>query len=333
MAQIWSGEMFRLLTAAAISLAALTAASCGPAPKAAYPSRPVHLVVGFGVGGPDTTARLLAAELSKQTGQRFIVDNKPGSSGVIGAEFVAKSAPDGYTLLVAPASLASLPSLKKELPFNVLTGFKPVSQIGASEASFLVVPPTSRAKTLQDLIAEAKAPTGHVTYASTGIGTGSHLRMALFSAANGAPMQHVPFKSPGEAVVSIMGGETQALFLTTTQALPLIKAGKIRALAYDYPTRASFLPDVPTMTEAGAAPTNLDSGWHGLLAPAGTPDEVVDYLEAEVRKAVATPEMQARIRALGLTPVGGSSEQFAQVLAEAVKGMGEAARAAGIEPQ
>jgi tripartite-type tricarboxylate transporter receptor subunit TctC len=325
--------MFRVLTAAAISLAALAVASCGPAKEAAYPSRPVHLVVGFGVGGPDTTARLLAAQLGEQTGQRFIVDNKPGSSGVIGAEFVAKAAPDGYTLLVAPASLASLPSLRKDLPFDVLKDLKPISQIGISEASFLVVPPTSTAKTLQDLVAQAKAPGSHLTYASTGIGTGSHLRMALFSAANGAPMQHVPFKSPGEAVVSIMGGETSALFLTTTQALPLIKAGKIRALAYDYPTRASFMPDIPTMAEAGSAPTNLDSGWHGLLAPAGTPEPVVRYLEAEVRKAIATPEMQTRIKALGLAPAGGSSEEFAQVLAKAVQGMGAAAKAAGIAPQ
>ena len=208
----------------------------------AYPDRPVHIVVGFGVGGPDTTARLLAAQLTAQTGQRFLVDNKPGSSGVIGAEFVAKAAPDGYTLLVAPASLASLPSLQKKLPFDVLKSFTPVSQIAASEASFLVVPPSLPVKTLKDLIAYAKDPKNHVTYASTGIGTGSHLRMALFSSANGAPMLHVPFKSPGEAVVSVMGGETQALFMTTTQALPLIKAGKIRALAYDYPTRAAFLP-------------------------------------------------------------------------------------------
>jgi tripartite-type tricarboxylate transporter receptor subunit TctC len=130
-----------------------------------------------------------------------------------------------------------------------------------------------------------------------------------------------------------MGGETQALFLTTTQALPLIKAGKIRALAYDYPTRAEFLPNVPTMTEGGAAPTELDSGWHGLLAPANTPEPVVRWLETEVRKAIATPGMKQQLANLGLTPVGGSSAEFQQVLAKAVKDMGDAARAAGIKPQ
>ena len=299
----------------------------------AYPSRPVHIVVGFGVGGPDTTARLLAAQLTAQSGQRFLVDNKPGSSGVIGAEFVAKAPADGYTLLVAPASLASLPSLRKKLPFEVLQSFRPISQIAASEASFLVVPPNLPVKNLKEFIAYARDPKNHASYASTGIGTGSHLRMALFSSANAAPMLHVPFKSPGEAVVSVMGGETQALFLTTTQALPLIKAGKIRALAYDYPTRAEFLPNVPTMVEAGSVSSQLDSGWHGLLAPANTPDAVVRWLEAEVRKAIATPDMKQRLSNLGLTPVGGTSAQFQQVLTKAVKDMGDAARAAGIKPQ
>lgn len=321
--------MFRVLIAA-ISLTVLTSSA---AVAQTYPDRPVHIVVGFGVGGPDTTARLLAAQLTEQTGKRFLVDNKPGSSGVIGAEFVAKAKPDGYTLLIAPASIASLPSLRKTLSFDVLKSFKPITQITASEASFLVVPPSLPVKTLKELIAYAKDPKNHVTYASTGIGTGSHLRMALFSSSHGARMVHVPFKSPGEALVSIMGGETQALFMTTTQALPLIKAGKVRALAYDYPTRASFLPQVPTMTEAGAAPSELDSGWHGLLAPANTPEPIVKWLEAEVRKAVATPKMKQRLTNLGVSPVGSTSAEFQQVLTKAVKEMGNAVCAAGIKPQ
>jgi tripartite-type tricarboxylate transporter receptor subunit TctC len=130
-----------------------------------------------------------------------------------------------------------------------------------------------------------------------------------------------------------MGGETHALFITTTQALPLIKAGKIRALAYDYPTRASFLPTVPTMKEAGSAPSDVDSGWHGLLAPANTPAPIIRWLEAEVRTAIATPALQERLRNLGLVPVGSTSAEYRQVLAKAVKGMGEAAHAAGIKPQ
>jgi tripartite-type tricarboxylate transporter receptor subunit TctC len=326
--------MFKVL--AVIAVATLISA-CNPQAGRSvdsvdgYPSRPVHIVVGFGVGGPDTTARLLAVALSEQTGQRFLVDNKPGSSGVIGADFVARAKPDGYTLLVAPASLTSLPALHKTLPFDVLKSFTPISQIAESEASFFIVPPTLPVKTLQEFMAYAQK--NKVAYASTGIGTGSHLRMALFANANKVPMLHVPFKSPGEASTAIMGGETQALFLTTTQALPLIKSGKVKALAYDFPTRAEFLPDVPTMTEAGSAPTHLDSGFHGMLAPAGTPKPIVDFLEAEVRKAIATPQMQQRLKGLGLEPVGGSSAEFGQVLATSLQDMGAAARAAGIEPQ
>lgn len=325
--------MFRILVAAGSLLATLTVSGCSDTGDQPYPNRPVHIIVGFGVGGPDTTARLLAASLSEQTGQRFLVENKPGSTGVIAAEYVAKAPADGYTLLVAPASLTSLPSLKKDLPFDVLSSFAPVSQIASSEASFLVVPPTLPVGNLQEFMAYARDPGHHVTYASTGIGTGSHLRMALFSAANGVPMQHVPFKSPGEAAVSVMGGETQALFLTTTQALPLIREGKVRALAYDYPTRADFLPEVPTMTEAGAAATDLDSGWHGVLAPAGTPGEIISWLENEIRTAIASADMQEKIRNLGLTPVGGTSAEFRQLLVKSVHDMGEAARAAGIQPQ
>jgi tripartite-type tricarboxylate transporter receptor subunit TctC len=232
---------------------------------------------------------------------------------------------------MAPASLASLPSLQKSLPFDVLKGFTPISQIAESEASFLVVPPDLPVKTLKDFIAYARK--NPINYASTGIGTGSHLRMALFAAANHVPMQHVPFKSPGEAVVSVMAGRSQALFLTTTQALPLLKSGKLKALAYDYPSRAGFWPNVPTMTEAGSAPTHLDSGWHGLLAPANTPKPVVQWLETQTRKAIATADMQAKIKNLGLAPVGGSSADFAKLLAMSVKDQGNAARAAGIKPQ
>jgi tripartite-type tricarboxylate transporter receptor subunit TctC len=324
--------MSKVLTAAAIALAALLSASCAPKEKP-YPNRPVHIVVGFAVGGPDTTARLLATQLGIQTGQRFLVDNKPGASGMIGSEFVAKAPADGYTLLMAPASLTSLPSLKKDMPFDVQKDLIPVSQIGRTEASFLVVSTKLPVKTLKEFIDYTKNPANHVAYASTGIGTGSHLRMAVFSKANGAPMLHVPYKSPGEAAVSVMGGETQALFLTASQALPYIKGGKVRALAYDYATRAAFMPDVPTMSEAGAAPTDLDSGFNGLFVPKGTPEAVVRYLEAEVRKAVATPDMQKRLTALGLEPVGGTSDEFRQVVAKSMSDMARAAKAADITPQ
>jgi tripartite-type tricarboxylate transporter receptor subunit TctC len=324
--------MYRVLVAFALAALALAPAGCSESNKP-YPNRPVHLVVGFGVGAPDATARILAAQLTQQTGQRFLVDNKPGSSGEIGAEFVAEAKPDGYTLLIAPASLESLPNLQRNLPFDLRRSFVPITQIAESDASFLIVPPSLPVKTLKDFVAYARDPSHHTTYASTGIGTGSHLRFALFSQANHLSITHVPFKSPGDVAVSIMGGQTQASFLTVTQAMPLIKAGKVRALAYDFPTRNPDLPDVPTMTEGGAAPTDLDPGFHGLFAPAGTPPQVVAYLETQLRKAVATPDVQKRLTTLGMKPVGSSSADFAKVIDKTLADMNKAAHAAGIKPQ
>lgn len=319
--------MLKLSVALFASLVALGS----PAFAQTYPDRPVTIVVGFGPGGPDTNARLLAAQLGAQTGGTFVVENKPGATGLIGAETVAQAAPDGYTLLMSPASIASLPAMHKSLSFNPLEDFIPISLVSRSEASFLVASPSLPVDSLEELIAYAKD--NPVAYSSTGIGTGSHLRMALFADANDITLTHVPFKSPGEAVSSVMNGETQVQFITSSQALPFIQEGKIKALAFDSDTRAPFLPDVPTIVEAGAQPTNLDSGWNGLLAPAGTPPDVVAWLEHEISTALQTPEVQAQLEALGLQPVGSTSEEYRAALEKAVVSMGAAVEAAGIEPQ
>ena len=319
--------MLRLSVALFASLVALGS----PAFAQTYPDRPVTIVVGFGPGGPDTNARLLAAQLGAQTGGTFVVENKPGATGLIGAETVAQAAPDGYTLLMSPASIASLPAMHKSLSFDPLEDFIPISLVSRSEASFLVASPSLPVDSLEELIAYAKD--NPVAYSSTGIGTGSHLRMALFADANDISLTHVPFKSPGEAVSSVMNGETQVQFITSSQALPFIQEGKIKALAFDSDTRAPFLPDVPTIVEAGAQPTNLDSGWNGLLAPAGTPPDVVAWLEHEISTALQTPEVQAQLEALGLQPVGSTSEEYRAALEKAVVSMGAAVEAAGIEPQ
>jgi tripartite-type tricarboxylate transporter receptor subunit TctC len=294
-----------------------------------YPSRPVTIIVGFGQGGPDTNARLLAAQLAAQTGGNFVVENKPGATGMIGAETVAHAAPDGYTLLMSPASIASLPAMHKGLSFDLQKDFVPISIVSRSEASFLVATNSLPAKNLQELIALAKSKS--VAYSSTGIGTGSHLRMALFGQANGIKLNHIPFKSPGEALSSIINGETQIQFLTSSQALPYLKEGKIRALAFDSNKRAEFMPDVPTIVEAGAQPTNLDSGWNGLLAPKGTPPEVIAWLEKQVKIALQNPGLQTQLDNLGLTPTGSTGAEFAEALKDAVDSMGAAVQAAGIK--
>ena len=314
--------------------AALTAlAACTTGWSQNYPTHPVRLVVGFGAGGPDTSARIIAQAMAAQTGQPFVVDNRPGASGIIGANVVAMAPPDGYTLLVASSTFALLPATNKKLPFDVLRDFVPITQIATSDAFVLVASPSLPARNVQELIALARTPDSKISYGSNGAGSTGHLVGAAFNAAAKTRMVHVPYKNASATLTALVSGEIQIVFSTPALAVPLVKAGRLRALAYDFPTRASFLPDVPTLAEAGGPATGVPAGGHYLMAPAKTPPATLARIETEVRKVIASPEVRERFVSVSLIPVGNSSADFQKLFVNAVRRYAEAARAAGIEPE
>mgnify|MGYP001159152002 FL=1 len=297
-----------LLLRIVMTMAALLGmASAGAQP---YPNKAIRMVVAFAPGGiADFAARSVSQKLSESLGVPVVVENRAGAGGITGAEIVAKAAPDGYTLLVTSISHTINPSVRKNLPFDAVRDFAPVTLI-ADAPNFLVVHPSLPVKTVKELVALARARPGQITYASSGTGTSTHLSGELFKSLARIDIVHVPYKGGGPAVIDLIGGHVLMMFSTLPSVLQQVRAGKLRGLAVTGGRRFPAAQEFPTMIEAGI-PGYEVSGWSGLFAPAGTPREAVGRLAAEIGKILRAPELKERFFVQGAEPVGNTPEEFA----------------------
>jgi tripartite-type tricarboxylate transporter receptor subunit TctC len=297
----------------ALGLAALALASL-PTLADSYPNQPLRVVVPFPpAGGTDIVTRMITGKIAETTHWTFVIDNKAGAGGNIGLDAVAKSKPDGYTLGVGQtANLAINPTLYAKIPYDALKDFTPIALL-AAQPVVLVVRSESPYKTLADLVAAAKAKAGSVTLASAGNGTVGHLAGEGFARRAGVKFTHIPYKGAGPALTDLLGGQTDFMFATPQGALPQIQGGKLRALAVTSAKRIAVLKDVPTIAESGYKGFEA-TDWKALLAPAGTPADIVKRLNAEVEKALKQPETIAKLNAEGSEALGGSPQRFADFL-------------------
>ena len=295
---------------AAVMAGVTVAHAQGGAARVDYPVKAVRVVVGFPAGGPtDILARLVAQKLSDAFTQQFVVDNRGGASGMIGAEMVAKAPPDGYTLLVVPATHSVNPSLYKKVPFDTLRDFTAVSLV--AEGPFvLVVHPSVPAQSVQELIALARRHPGQLNYASAGVGGLPHLAGELFKSLTGVRMTHIPYKGAAPATIDLVAGHVTIMFNNMLSAAPHVKSGRLRALAVTTAKRSGALPRTPTIAESGVKGYEV-SGWYGVLGPANLAPEVLNRLNIEINRAMREPEVVKRLAGEGVDALASTADEFA----------------------
>lgn len=294
-----------------------------------YPSKPVRLLVGYPPGGlPDTTARIVAARLSESMGQQFVIDNRPGAGGSLACEAAAKSTPDGYTLVTVDLGQSAINmALYPKLPYDTLRDFAPVSLLGTSPF-FLAANSGAGIASFQDLVKQAKARPGTITYGSSGNGSPPHLAMEILKHAAGLDLVHVPFKGSGQSLPALISGQVQLLFTVLPTTAAAIKAGQVRVLGLASEARNHQAPDVPTFSELGVKDVRILPSV-GILAPAATPRPILTALAAEVAKAVHHPETLKRFAALGIDPVGNSPEAYGAMLKQDIAYYAKAVKLTG----
>ena len=310
--------------------AALTAASRSVWADG-YPTHPVRIVVGFAAGSTsDILARLIGQWLSERLGQQFVVENRPGAGGNVGAESVVKAAPDGYTLLMVPPAVAANAALYKDLNFDFVRDAAPVAGV-VRVPNVLEVNPSVPVKTVPELIAYAKAKPGTLSFASAGIGTMSHLAGQLFNTATGINIQHVPYRGDGPAMADLIAGQVQVGFATMTASIGHIRADKLRPLAVTTLSRSDALPGIPSVSEF--VPGYEASSWFGIAAPSGTPVEIVEILNRETNAGLAAPRIEARLTDMGGMLLTGSAADFGKLIADETEKWGKVITSAGIKAE
>ena len=300
--------------ALAMSACTLIATACaGLATAQTYPAKPVKFVLPFPPGGPtDILGRIIGQKLNAQLGQPVIPENKPGAGGNVGTEYAAKQPADGYTIVLVSPSLSISPGLYKKLGYDPVKDFAAISLV-AQIPNVLLVHPSVPAKTLRELVQLAKSKPGQLNFGSGGLGTSNHLGGEMFKGLTGVSMVHVPYKGSNEAMVGMMGGHVDMVVIGVPPTLPHIKAGRVRPLAILAEKRVSYLPDVPTSKEAGV-PNYIVTTWYGILAPAGTPRDIINRLNAEWIKIEAQADTKEKMAAAGYDPMSSTPDQFADFI-------------------